>query len=94
MKIINCKQTLKDLAGNDIKVDDKDFTIGQALANIVVADQTGGKMKLYILGTKFYQNDSVELDDADFSLVKSAVKASTAYGAIVVGQIESILETI
>lgn len=94
MKNIICTQVLKDLAGDYLKVGDKDFTLGQALANIVVGDGTGGKMKLYTLGTRLYQNDSVEVDEADLALIKAAVKVSNAYGAVVVGQVESILENL
>lgn len=94
MKQITCTTVLKDLSGSPIKTDEKEFTLGQAIANILVADTSGGKMKLYTLGTRFYQDKTVDLDDSDFALVKNVVKNSTAYGAIIVGQVECILESI
>lgn len=90
---INGKEVLKTLKGAELKTETGNvFTMGEALSNILVADKTGGKMKLYILGTKFAQDDSVELDSSDFSLVKEVVKRSEAYSALVLGQVEMILE--
>lgn len=92
---INTQIVLKDLAGKEIKdPDGKGFTLGQALSNIVVADKAEGKMKLYVLGTKLYQDKMVEVDEADLNLIKSIVKKTEAYGALVAGQCEVILEEI
>lgn len=93
MKKINLDQVLIDLKGEEIKDGENGFTMGKALANIMLASKEGGKMKLYILGTKFYTGGNAELDASDFSLVLKTVKASEAYGSLIVGQVETILES-
>jgi len=61
------------------------------LGNILLSDKTGGKMKLYVLATKFSQDKEVELDKADLELVRNAVSKTEIYNALVAGQIEVIL---
>lgn len=90
--IIPTQQVLVNLAGEDLKVGEEKLTLGKAIANILLADQTQGKMKLWILAQKFYKEEEIDLDAADLILVKIAVQKSQAYGAIVAGQIEEILE--
>lgn len=93
--LINTKIVLKDLAGKEIKnSDDEVFTLGQALSNIVVGAKEGGKMKLFLLGTKLYQNGKVEVDSADLSLLKNVVKSTEVYGVLVAGQVEMLLEDV
>jgi hypothetical protein len=93
--IINTKIVLKDLAGKEILDENKEvFTFGQALANIVVSAKEGGKMKLFLLGTKLFQNDKVEVDEADLTLLKSVVKSTEVYGALIAGQCEQLLEEV
>jgi len=92
---IKTNVALKNLKGEEIK-DDKGevFTLGQALANIVVEDKIGGKMKLYILGTKLFQEKEIEVDSADLNLIKEALKKSETYGALILGQCEMLLENV
>lgn len=86
---------LKNLKGEIIKDEqEKEFTLGQALANIVISAKEGGKMKLYILGTKLFQEDFLEVDDADLILLKNAVKTTEVYGALVSGQCEMLLDEV
>lgn len=93
--IINTKIVLKDLSGKEIQDEKKEgFTLGQALANIVVSAETGGKMKLFVLGTKLFQNSKVEVDESDLQLLKEAVKSTKTYGALIAGQCELLLEEI
>ena len=92
---INTKQILKNIAGVEIKDEDKKgFTLGQALGNIITASKEGGKMKLYILGTKLFQDTLTDIDEADLNLLKQAVKTTEAYGALIAGQCEMLLEEI
>ena len=88
---INTKQALKTLKGEELKNGDIPFTLGEALGNILLSDKTGGKMKLYVLATKFSQDKEVELDKADLELVRNAVSKTEIYNALVAGQIEVIL---
>ncbi len=91
---INTKIAIKDLSGKEVKDGEKVFTLGQALSNIVVGAKEGGKMKLYILATKLFQDDTVEVDESDLNLIKSAVKSTEVYGALVAGQCEMLLDEI
>lgn len=99
---INTTIVLKDLTGKDIEFNKEVFTLGQALANILVAAKEGGKMKLYVLATKLHQDKVVEVDqdkvvevdESDLSLIKSAVKSSEVYNALVLGQCEVLLEEV
>ncbi len=92
---INTKQSLKDLENKEIKSPDgKVFILGQALSNILLDTKEGGKMKLYLLATKIYKNDFVEVDEADLILLKQAVRSSLIYNALVLGQCELLLENV
>ena len=93
--IINCKQTIKNLKGEDMKEPDGEvFTLGKSLGIIVTNAKEGGKMKLFLLGTKLYQQDTVEVDEADLTLLKNVVKSTEAYGALIAGQCEMLLEEV
>lgn len=91
MKIENKKELLK-LDGEPIKIGAGVLTLGQALSNILLMDEKGGKMKMFILAQKFFSDDATELDKADFNLVKTAVEQTKQYNALVAGQIAVILE--
>ena len=91
---LNLKTTLKTLEGEPFKNNNKDFTLGEALANMLSASEEQGKMKLYILATKFYEQESIDLDASDLALVKKVVASSRAYsGSLIQGQVELLLET-
>lgn len=92
MKQINTKEPMKTTKGESIK-DEKGevFTYGDALSNILIAHETGGKMKCFILAQKFATEGSVSIDDADLELVKEAVKSTKVYNNLV-GQILFKLE--
>lgn len=84
---------LKTLKGDAlIGENNAPLTIGEALGNIMVSHETGGKMKCFILGQKFATNDEVEIDEADFNLVKKALENTRVYISLVSGQILINLE--
>jgi hypothetical protein len=93
---INTKIAIKNLKGEDIKTqDDNVLTLGEAVSNILLSDLTGGKMKFFVLAKRFFNEEILELDSADFSLVKKCVSESKAYsGNLIIGQIEEILSEI
>lgn len=91
---IKTNTVLKELNGKEIKSLDGDFTLGEALSNILVSSKTGGKMKLYVLATKLYKSKEVEVDESDISLIKEMIKASEIYSALILGQCELLLENI
>ncbi len=88
---INTKAALKDLSGKEIKDGDSIFTIGKAIAKILISAKDGGKMKMFVLGQEFYQEDSVDLDAADLSLVKTAVEKSEGFSNLITGQVLVLL---
>ena len=77
-----------------LKVGEEELTLGKAISNILVSDESGGKMKLWILAQKFYKEEEMDLDSSDFVLVKTAVQKSKIYTVLVLGQIEMILSKI
>ncbi len=92
--IINTKIVLKNLKGEEIKNGTEVFTLGEALGNILISTKEGGKMKLFILGQKMVTQKSVDLDESDLALLKSSVKSSEVYNALILGQCEQILESL
>ena len=87
---IDCTIVLKNLAGEEIA----DATFGKILANILSASQTKGAMKLYALAISLFQQDSVDVDKADLTLIKREVEATTAYTTLIKGQCELLLEDV
>lgn len=92
---INTKTVLKTLSGEDM-VDERGnkFTLGKALGNILAASEDQGKMKLVTLGMQLFQEKDMELDTADFALIKETVKKSKFYSALIAGQCELLLEEV
>lgn len=92
---IKTKEPIKDLAGKDIP-NGKDgfFTVGTALSNIMLDAREGGKMKLFILAQKFFNNDEVDVDDADLGIIKQAVEKTDQYNNLVNGQLLQILSNL
>ena len=91
---INTSQEILNLKGEPLMSDGEEVTLGTVVANALLGDSTGGKMKLYILAKKFYGSKSVEVDEADLKMVKDAVSKSTSYNALVVGQAELMLSDV
>lgn len=87
---INTQNKIKALDNKEL-----DLTIGQAIANILLASETGGKMKLFILAQKFFQDKFVDIDKADLDLVKNSIENSKGiYTALVTGQLLVMLDEI
>lgn len=92
---INTQTPIKTLAGEPIKNGTEgNFTIGLALSNILIENKQGGKMKMFILAQKFFNDKEIDIDEADFNLVKSAVESTENYNNLVNGQILQILSDI
>lgn len=89
---IKTSTVLKDLSGKALKNEDGELTLGEVLSNVLLAEKAGGKMKMYVLAEKLFKSKEIDLDEADFSLVKSLVEKSDIYGNLVLGQTLIILE--
>lgn len=90
---INLKQTINNLGGEPLLDNEKkELTLGEALSNIVLSAEEGGKMKLFILAKKFYENKEIDLDASDLALIKRVIASSKTYsGSLVTGQVELLL---
>lgn len=84
---INLKQFIKQIDGKDTEL-----TVGQALSNITLTSDKGGKMKMFVLAQDFYKKDEIDLDAADLALIKSELETTKAYNVLVTGQILLLLE--
>lgn len=93
---INTRVVLMNFKGEPIKTEEKvPLTVGEALSNILLVHKMGGKMKCFVLAEKLFKDKEVEVDDADFSLLKTATEESEAYGSsIVTGQLLRFLATV
>lgn len=93
---INTKIVLMNFKNEPIKTEEKSpLTVGEALSNILLTHKVGGKMKCFILAENLFKKDSVEVDDADLNLIKTATEESDVYGsAIINGQLLRILNDI
>lgn len=86
---IQTKIKIKELSGEDTK----DLTIGKALANIVLFVKSD-PLRAYLMATKLYSEDEVELSKADCEWIKTAVTEHgyTVYSnALVSGQLLLLL---
>ncbi len=96
--IIDCKIPLKNIKGKNITDTGVDggvmFTIGDALCEILLGSDVGGKMKLFTLAQKLSNYESVEVDASDLSLIKETVKNTKVYGPLIAGQCEILLEDV
>lgn len=90
---IKATEKMLNLKGKPITVKDEieetehDLTYGEAMANILLAAQEGGKMKMFILAEKLYKDKTVEVDEADLNLIKSATEGTKVYNNLFTGQI-------
>jgi hypothetical protein len=89
---IKLKETLKGLDGKDLKTGEKTLTIGEVLANIIINAKINGKMKVYSLAHKAYNDEVLELDEADKTLVKNILEADDSHSALATGQLLVLLE--
>jgi len=64
------------------------------IAEALSIDPSGGKMKMWVLARDAFTKDEMEVDTADFALIKKTLETSKAYGAnnIVLGQCLTLLE--
>jgi len=84
---IQTKQFIKNLKGEDT-----DLKVGEAISNILLSAKEGGKMKMFVLAQDLYSKEEVELDEADLALVKRAVESCEIYNNLVTGQLLVMLK--
>lgn len=92
---IDLTKVLVNLKGDNLENEDKQpLTLGYALANIIISSEVGGKMKLYAMAQKAFTSNELDIDAADLTLIKEAVKNTKIYTTLVAGQVELILEEV
>jgi hypothetical protein len=90
---INAKAILKNLRGQYLINEEKiPLTTGEALSNILLNDRVGGIMKCFILAEKLFKDETVEIDEADLSLVKDSIQRTELYNNLVSGQLLIFIE--
>ena len=90
---LDLKKTINSLDGNPLKdAEGAVVTVGSVLANVMLGTKAEGKMRLYNLAQKFYNDKAIELEAPDLALVKKAVQENETFNALVLGQIELLLQ--
>jgi len=90
---LELNKTLKALDGSEIptsQIDQSPFTYGKAMANILIAPKAVNnfdKFKSYELAKKLYNEETLELDKADFKNLKDAVERDGNYTSLILGQL-------
>lgn len=89
---INTKIVLTNFKKESLKNQDgSDLTLGKAISEILIASEEGGKHKMYLMGKKFFEEDVVDIDNADKELIKQATERCKIYTTMVTGQVLDIL---
>ena len=96
MKKINVDGPVTMLDGKPIAISESDrspFTIGKALANILISTKSKkfDSFKSYSLAKRFYNSSEVEVDESDFASILEIVKEDQSYGSLICGQILEVL---
>lgn len=94
MKIkIDGTQVIRTLKGEPFKDEfGDDLTLGKVVSAILQTNQQGGKMKNFILAQDFYKKDMIEIDIADYGIVKQGIETTNQSNNIVAGQALVLLE--
>ena len=85
---------IKTLTGEAYKTDKKSLTLGDVIAEGLATDQSGGKMKMYLLAEKCYSGKKIERDQADLSIIKKSVEECKTYNNLILGQALLLLENV
>lgn len=89
---IKTGERVKNLDGKPYQQEGKDLTAGKVIAEALAGDKAGGKMKMYLLAQKAYDEEAMDVDAADLALIKQSVEKCETYNNLIVGQVIAILE--
>lgn len=91
MTTIDARFIIKNLKGEPLKSDGDDLTLGMVIANILLAphkDKKGFRpLKSYELAKKFYNDATVEIDNADLTQIIELVEETDQVTTLVVAQV-------
>lgn len=83
---IDTSKKILTLKGDVYKHGGTDLTVGAVIAEALATSNEGEKTKLYSLAQKSFSEKSIEVDEADFLLIKNALKKCAVYNNIIIGQ--------
>ncbi len=89
---IETGKIINNLKKEPYKDGDINLTVGMVIAEALAGDRTGGKMKLFLLAQKAFDNETIEVDAADLGLIKHAVEQCVSYNNVIVGQALAAIE--
>ncbi len=94
---IQTQTILKNFAGENLKYQDSELTIGKAISTIISTVKSVDPMRNFILGQKLYSDKEVEINQSDLDFLKKSIKENAAsdqyiFTSLVTGQVLSILE--
>jgi hypothetical protein len=97
MKKVDCKKVFKDVTGKEITAVLLDNTpevvsVGKAVAFLLTNKRNqiifnNNHIKIFEMGQRFYKNDTVELDDADYEDLVKAFKECTVLNSIILANL-------
>lgn len=91
---IQAGKIVSTLEGRPYKMGDHELTVGKVLAEALSQSETGGKMKMFLLAKRCWEDAEVEVDAADLALVKRSLESSKAFTNIILGQVLLELENV
>jgi len=91
---ISTGTVLKTLKGENYKEGEDNLTLGRVIAEAFSSDQSGGKMKMFLLAEKAFKEKEIDVDAADLTLIKKAVEGCKSYNNLVTGQALVLLENV
>lgn len=92
---IEAKKVLVNLKGEPLKnMEKQDFTVGEAIANILLDNKTGGKAKMFVMSQKFYTDEIIDVDLVDLGIIKKAVEETESFNNLVNGQLIVMLSAL
>jgi len=92
---INVKKPINDLGGKQIVDGGQKITAGHVIAKIVDDPKPGKQLnhiKAGLIAQEMYRNEEVELDEADFRVVKDMVTEFDGFSSSIIYQTLCVLE--
>ncbi len=92
---INTKTVLIGLDGGNLKMNDKDLTLGDAVSNLLLGERDKNPfnpLEAYLLAMDFYGKNQVEVNTYTLSKLQELIEPSKSFNTIVIGQVLFLLQ--
>lgn len=86
MKSIKLNGSVVDLKGEAVKVEGKELKMNEVVSNLLATSKSKDAMRKLSVAQALYLDGDMEVEDADYKLIKDAVTEGNGT-ALVVGQI-------